>query len=175
MHSWKSIHVSGRDGLYRLIMVSLITILLSFVLLYSVAHTFVEGVRLNDQYFSLFLLSLFILYPIHKLLHLLPLKMNGISCRLVMKKHGRLKIRFTDPVTKIAYMISLIFPFVTIKIVGVIFIVLVPEYFHYTVLLLALHTGLCVEDFIYLKNIFRTPKSCLIDETEDSLEILIVK
>ncbi|GAA0314038.1 DUF3267 domain-containing protein [Bacillus carboniphilus] len=175
MHCWKSIHVFKHDGFYRMLFFSFLTMLFSFILLYSVTHVLVDGARPNEQYFSLFLLSLFILYPVHKLLHLLSFKLSGVKCRLVMKSKGKIKCQLSDPVAKVSYIGALLFPFVFITLAGFILIICFPAYFHYIVLFLALHTGLCVEDFIYLKNIMNTPKSCFIEETKDGIEILILK
>ena len=173
MHCWKSIPISRQDGFFRLVITSFLTMLLTFTFLYSVAHAFHDGVGLNGQYLSLFLISLILLYPAHKALHYLPLRIMGGKCRLFFNKKGQLKFRFHEPVAINRYKLALIFPFLMLTPLGVFVTLSFPEYFHYGVLLIALHTGLCVEDFVYYKNLSHTPKACLVDETEDSLEILI--
>ncbi|MET3696364.1 hypothetical protein ABID53_000683 [Bacillus oleivorans] len=173
MHCWKSIPISRQDGFFRLVITSFLTMLLTFIVLYSIAHAFHDGVGLNDQYFAFFIFALILLYPVHKALHYLPLRILGGKCRLFINKKGQLKFRLHEPVAKNIYKLALIFPFVILTLVGIVFTLSFPQYFHYGVLLIALHTGLCVEDFIFYKNLSHTPKACLVDETEDSLEILI--
>lgn len=53
--------------------------------------------------------------------------------------------------------------------------VLYPAYIHYFTIILSLHIGLCVSDFITLKNVLNSPQNCYVEEHEDGIEILISK
>lgn len=47
-----------------------------------------------------------------------------------------------------------------------------PKYVHYTTLLLSLHNGICMNDWIYLKSLLYSPSESFIEENDEGYEIL---
>ncbi len=84
-----------------------------------------------------------------------------------------ISLHITEPVAKIRFILTLISPFLVINTVIIALSFMMPSYAHYFAMLLAYHSGLCLTDLIYIRNLAHSPKDALIEETDNGYEILI--
>ena len=176
MHCWKTINVKKQYGFDRLFMISALFGLAVFMASY-IGLAIVYATPLSDQYFLLFLLTLLAIYPLHKILHFLPLIGCHKSLKLIIRKQMKIcpaiLLHINEPVPKTRFLLSLAAPFLILNAAIVISSTLMPAYSHYFAMLLAYHCGLCLTDIIYLRNLARSPKHALIEETDTGFEILV--
>ncbi|PPA72409.1 DUF3267 domain-containing protein [Jeotgalibacillus proteolyticus] len=176
MHCWKSINVKKQYGFYRIFLLSMILVLAVFSFLHVLFQIMSQS-PLYDQYFSLFIIGVFIIYPAHKLFHVLPL----ISYLSQIKLKTRfqfyfvpvMSVRVKKPIPKTAFILALVFPFIFINGVLLMGASAYPNYSHYFTMLTAYHTGICLVDFLYAKCLFKSPKDAYIEEYDEGYEILI--
>lgn len=158
---------------------SVFTILLSFVLIYTLLSVLLTHVILYGDQTMVFFSLLLLLYPVHKLLHYLPLR---LLCKKV-KTSWSLKwnlvltcrVNVHVPIRKHLYLLTLVLPFVIMSVILIGCALSFPHYIHYFTILLSLHTGLCVSDFIYIKNLISSPRHSFIEEHLEGYDILIQK
>ncbi|WAA13011.1 DUF3267 domain-containing protein [Fervidibacillus halotolerans] len=172
MHCWKTVKIDQLYGDWQLLGFSLITVLISFTLLFLPLSFLLDIQNIRDDNFLIFLTLLLALYPLHKVVHLITLYLLKAKVVLLRKKLYRWRILVTEPMKKEKYMVALLMPFFLLNSVLLIFLFIFPNYFHYISFLLASHIGVCVPDFIYLKSMIKSPVNCLIEESDDGYEIL---
>nr|WP_106780966.1 DUF3267 domain-containing protein [Lysinibacillus timonensis] len=176
MHCWKTINIKHEYGTTRLTLWSVIVFILVFCFSF-VLFGYLDPIQYTDHLMWLFLLILFCLYPIHKLVHFLAL--------LKFRKNVQLKIKFDylfipiirlrlkDLVPKKRYIFVLLFPFIIINSILVYVAYSTPQFTHFACLLLAYHCSMCIIDILYVKNLILAPRSALIEETPKGYEILV--
>lgn len=177
MNCWKAINLNKQYGTQRVIMLSFLTMLFSFILLYVPAtYVFVPN-SFHDQYFLFLIIGLWLMYPIHKFFHWLPLipTKNKVKKAIVLKYliFPVIQIRIAEPIMKWTFLLSLLTPFFVINSLLVALSFIYSGYIHYFIILLAYHIGLCVSDFICTKNVLRTPNHAYIEESDDGFEVLV--
>jgi hypothetical protein len=179
LNCWKTVNFTRQYGSQRLFILSALTMLFTFILLYIPATYLFVATNFYDNHFIYFILALILLYPAHKLLHFLPIAhLNDKIRKVVEIKYGfipTLKIQITEPIKKYQFLIALLSPFVIINTGLLIASFIYPHYAHYFTILIAYHIGICVPDLIYGKDVIRSPKNAFIEENEDGFEILIIK
>jgi hypothetical protein len=82
-------------------------------------------------------------------------------------------IRIKEPIPKTRFLFALLLPFILINSLLITGAFTFPVFGHYFTMLLAFHCGLCLIDLLYVKNLQRSPKKALIEETETGYEILV--
>lgn len=176
MHCWKTINVKKQYGFDRLFTLSMLTGFGVFMVFYIVLDIFFAA-DLSDQYFLAFLLAMMAVYPIHKLCHFLPLLKSRKNVRLMIKKRlgflPLISLRVKEPVPKTHFILSLVTPFIVVNGMILLLAFSLPAFGHYFAMLFAYHFGLCLTDLIYMKNLAKSPKDALIEETENGFEILL--
>ncbi|MFT8323199.1 MAG: DUF3267 domain-containing protein [Bacillus sp. (in: firmicutes)] len=179
MNCWKTINLQRQYGLQRIFIISSLTMILTFLFLYVPITTYFAQNRLNDNYFSLFLLCLVLVYPIHKLLHLLPMVPLGDKVKKKLDVQYRffpiICIRADEPIGKFHFLFASITPFIVLNITFIACCFLFTHYVHYFLILFAYHFGICVPDFIRMKNLWKSPSKCYVEENEHGFEILVNK
>ncbi|WP_141433121.1 DUF3267 domain-containing protein [Bacillus sp. 03113] len=177
MNCWKTINFNKQYGSQRLVMLSSLTMLIAFIVLYVPATFLFVTTSLYNQYFLLFLLCLWLLYPIHKLLHYIPIAHLGKNVKRIVYFKLRffpiIEIRAVEPISKHLFLLSSMLPFFLINVTLIIGCFLFTHYVHYLTILLAMHIGLCVPDFIRTKNVLFAPRKAYIEENEEGFEILV--
>jgi hypothetical protein len=178
MNCWKTINISKQYGSHRLFILSSLTMLFSFIILY-VPITYLSVSPLKSNYFFILLVSICFMYPIHKLFHYLPIAHLGNRIKKSIEFYGGflpvIHIRVSDPIKKWTFLLALFTPFLVIGLFIFVGFVLFPSYSHYFTILLAYHIGLCVSDFICAKNILFAPNQSYVEENEEGFEILVNK
>lgn len=176
VHCWKTINVQKQYGHDRIFLFSMIFVFIVFSFFYISINVFRHG-PMSDQRFSWFLLVLLLTYPLHKLLHFMPIARYRNRLRFsVERKFGiipLLNMKIHEPIMKSRYLISLIMPFIIINSIFIIGAITLPSFRHYFTILLAYHSGLCLIDLLYAKHLLKTPKKALVEETDKGFEILV--
>src|SRR5690606_3734394 len=108
---------------------------------YVLAQYLFETTSLYDNHFTLFIITLSLIYPLHKLLHYLPVAhLNSKVKKVVILKYGILpfiQIKIHDPISKWLFIITLFTPFVIINCILIWGCYSFPHYVHYFAILLA--------------------------------------
>lgn len=176
MHCWKTINLKKQYGFDRLFMISALFGIAVFMASY-IGLAIVYATPLSDQYFLFFIVALLAIYPLHKILHFLPLIGCHKSLKFIIRKQMKVcpafSLHVNEPVPKIRFLLSLATPFLVLNTVIVSLSIAMPEFSHYFAMLLAYHCALCLTDIIYLRNLARSPKYALIEETDTGFEILV--
>lgn len=176
MHCWKTINVKKQYGFDRIFMLSSLLVVAVFSLFYVMLEILHDN-RLSDDRFAVFLLSFMLLYPVHKSLHFLPLIRYRNRIHFSVKTQFNfmpiLSIRIKEPVPKKRFLFALLAPFLILNSLLIAGAFMFPEFGHYFTMLLAYHCGLCLIDLLYIKNLARSPRKALIEETETGYEILV--
>ncbi|AQQ52552.1 hypothetical protein B0X71_05205 [Planococcus lenghuensis] len=176
MHCWKTINMKKKYGRERIFLLSALAGLGVFVTFY-IPMAALYSAPLSDQHFLYFLIALAALYPLHKLLHFLPLMGCRNCVQIRIRKHfgilPEVEFRVQDPVNKVRFLITLLTPFVVLNTVLLVASFIYPAFSHYWALLLGFHCGLCMIDLMYFRYALRSPKHALIEETDTGYEILV--
>jgi hypothetical protein len=177
MTCWKTLSLSKQYGVHRITIVSLFTMLLAFILFFLPLNVFYSNTQLHEDGLLLFTTSLLLIFPCHKLLHALPLFLSGKKLTMKIDRESfilpLISVRPNRSSSKYLMIIVLLTPFILIT--GIMFsaCVLFPEYIHYFTIIAAINLGFCVSDFIFIKQLIKAPKSCIIEENGDGYDILI--
>ncbi|OIU73223.1 hypothetical protein BHE18_14255 [Rossellomorea aquimaris] len=176
MHCWKSINLERQFGFYRVFLLSSIIMMMVFSFIY-VPITLMYSSSFYDNHLPGFLLGLISIYPLHKLIHLVPIfpyvKMMRWRWDRKLIFLPIVTLRVNRPISKYLYIAALFAPFLVINGVLLYGCIHFPHYSHYFAILLAFHSGICAIDFIYAKQLLDSPRNALIEENEDGYEILI--
>ncbi len=176
LHCWKTINVQKQYGHDRLILLSIMSMLAVFSVFYIALNVFRHG-PVTDKLFPLFIIVLLMIYPIHKVLHFLPLIHAKRKIQFQLNIHYKVvptvKMHVAEPVRKSHYITSLLVPFILLNSGLVIGAMEFSSYRHYFALLLAFHCGLCLVDLLYVKHLLKAPKKALIEENEKGFQILV--
>ena len=179
MNCWKTINFTKQYGSQRLLFLSSITMLITFILLYVPIAYFFVPTSFYDNHFIILLCGLGLIYPLHKFLHYLPLAHTGSK---VMKQidwkfgfYPIINIRVKEPIGKYLFLLALFLPFFVITASLIIACFSLPNYGHYFTILIAFHIGLSVPDIICGKSILSAPKQAYIEENDEGFEILVCK
>ncbi|MEG9296249.1 DUF3267 domain-containing protein [Mangrovibacillus sp. Mu-81] len=176
MHCWKTINLERQFGFYRVFLLSSIIMMMVFSLIY-VPMNLVYSSSFYDNHLLAFVLGLVSIYPLHKLIHLLPILPYVNKMRWKWDRKliilPIVSLRVNRPISKHLYMLALIAPFLFINSILLAGCIQFPHHSHYFAILLAFHSGICAIDFIYAKQLMYSPRKALIEENEDGYEILI--
>lgn len=176
LHCWKTINVQKKYGHERIFLFSMIFVFAVFSCFYISINVFRHG-PISDDLFPLFIFAFVLMYPLHKLLHFIPIARHKERLRFsIVKKFGfipTLNIKIHEPILKSRYIVSLVIPFIMINSLLILGAMLFPSFRHYFAILLSYHSGLCLIDLLYVRHLVKTPKKALIEETDKGFEILI--
>lgn len=175
MHCWKTINIEREYGTARLYLLATIIFVLVFCFSY-ISFSFTFTGRHVDRFLWLLLITIPLVYPIHKALHYFALLKHRKS--LVF----RFKIQYyflpiihmrLHSIPKRSYLFALMTPFIVINSLLIWGGFSTPVYAHYFSGLLALHCSICLMDILYVKNLMYAPKDAIIEETPRGYEILV--
>ncbi|NSL51998.1 DUF3267 domain-containing protein [Calidifontibacillus erzurumensis] len=171
MYCWKTINLSRDLGNSRLITVSILTMLSSFIILYVPFSIINKNVQLNDNYFHLFLFCIVLLLPIHGISHMIPIWLAGKKGKINI--FSFIKFEFTHSISKNVIIWSMLGPTIFITCPLIFCSYFIPMYMHYLLILAAINIGLSVTDIIFVKILLKAPKKCVIEHNKNSIDILI--
>src|SRR4051812_29270197 len=103
LHCWKTINVKKQFGFGRIFLLSLLTGITVFSFAYVLLGIINRSTK-SDDYFCLFALSFFGIYPLHKLFHFIPIFHQPNKVRFTVKKHlgfiPVMTLRIFEPIPK---------------------------------------------------------------------------
>ncbi len=176
MHCWKTINVKKQYGMERLFLLSSIMVIAVFSIAYALLGIINDSHK-SDDFFWLFAIGVLMVYPLHKIIHFIPLFTIRNNIKVTIKRRYSIlpivSIRVCDPINKNRFLFSLIAPFIFINSAILIGALLAPTFAHYFTMLFAYHCGMCLIDLIYVKNLSKSPKSAFIEETDAGYQILV--
>ncbi|MBS2968253.1 DUF3267 domain-containing protein [Metabacillus sp. KIGAM252] len=176
MNCWKTIDLSKDYGFQRLFLYFVLASITAFIILY-LPLSLVDSSRKLDAGHVLYLLAiLLVILPLHKILHALPLMLCGKMPKMKMEYAAMIPIIRLKPcagITKQVMLATLLSPFLIFTAISIQASILMPEYVHYFCMAAALHIGWCVPDLIYARLIIAAPRTCIVEEDRNALEILI--
>ncbi|RZI01380.1 DUF3267 domain-containing protein [Staphylococcus condimenti] len=171
----RRIDINTRFGLPRIIFMAIVTTIITFLISYEIMIYFSDK-QITDQHFFLFVIAALLLYPVHKLIHLIILapyykhiKKKRLSKRAWIPIYN---LYINNPINKYYFCICLITPLVVITAACIYFGQAFPEYGHYFMFLLALNAGFSVMDVMYLKLILFSNEGKYIEEHYTGFNIL---
>jgi hypothetical protein len=176
MHIWKIINVEKNYGITRIVILSILSFIITFSLSYSII-SLNKQTPYTDQYFLLFVVSIFLLYPLHKFFHYLFL--------IDYRKHMRFKIKFSvlyypiltlkisKLVPKYRYILSLLAPFLFLNAFLLFCAIYFSAFSHYFCLLFGLNCLICLIDLLNVNGMIRAPHQAYIEETPKGFEVLV--
>lgn len=175
MHCWKVINIKHEYGTTRLVLLSSITFIIVFC--FSFISFRVPPSFYKDDYFWLFLLAVFLMYPIHKYIHYISLLNDRKKVKLKFKLEFYtipiFQIRIKKLIHKNRYIFTLISPFIFLNAIILWLAFLFPHATHFVCLLLAFHCSICIPDILCTKHLVKAPKNAVIEETPKGYEILV--
>ena len=176
LHCWKTINVKRQYGLERLFILSSLVVILVFSFAYALLGI-INNTNKSDDYFWIFTIAFLGVYPLHKLVHFIPMFGHKDKIRFIVVHQFRfipiLHLRIIEPIKKRRFLFILLAPFIFVNVLLIIGALSIPSFAHYFTILFAYHCGICLIDLIYVKNLSKSPKSALIEETDAGYEILI--
>ncbi|MGN8644678.1 DUF3267 domain-containing protein [Gracilibacillus sp. HCP3S3_G5_1] len=177
MNCWDSINIFKQLGFYRSIILSFLFGLLSFIFLY-LPFTFIHNdAVVKDHGLIPLLFGLMILPLLHKALRILPLKFTNknlkIKWRLEKKIFPNFDVCNHTKTTKPTLLLALLTPTILITIPCVIMSNFFPPYYPYFLLIGAVNLSLSYIDFLYIRQLWKAPKKCVISNEGKGYDILI--
>ncbi|WP_240339760.1 DUF3267 domain-containing protein [Halobacillus ihumii] len=177
MNCWKSVNINKEFGFNRVCLLSLLTGLMSFLVIYLPLSIIHKTTQMIDLGFIPLLIGLFLLPAIHRLMHILPLVLLYKRVRVTFKFRNRITPTFTYQCTsKLSKQTSIIMamaPTLLITVPALMMSVIFPGYFAYLVIFAAVNIGLSLPDFLYLNQFARAPRRCVIANSKNGYDILI--
>jgi len=177
MTCWRTINLSKDYGFHRMVIVSLMTMLFTFIIFYVPLNLVHSSIKLETDGFFIFILSLLFIFPAHKILHSLPLLLAGKKISIEFSRIAEVipifKVSSKERIPKPLILAILLTPFLVITICMLAGCFLSPQYIHYFTIIAAVNLGFCVTDFLLIKHLIRAPKRCVVEEFKDGYDILI--
>lgn len=171
----RQIDINARFGLPRIAFMSAVATIIMFLVSYEVMY-FLSNTPLSDRHFLIFLLLVFMTYPLHKSIHLLfflPYRKSFKVHKLTKRKWLIFYNTYANqPVHKFYFCINLILPLIILSAMFVYLTILFPQYGHYFMFLLALNFGISITDLLYLKIIIFSNYGQYIEEHSTGINIL---
>ncbi|UBH21831.1 DUF3267 domain-containing protein [Macrococcus armenti] len=171
----KNFNIRLTYGIQRIMLISALLGIIVYIVSFEVFSA-IFGKKFSDDNFLLFVASLLCLYPVHKLLHMLPFIQDTKS--LIIQKTSKSKYfplfntRVNHPVHKLHFAFALMCPVVIITIITIVGAVMYTQFAHYFLFIFAVNIGLSFIDFVYLKYIMSTPQCSFVEERKYGLEVL---
>ena len=174
MNCWKTISVENEFGKNRLWLLSALTMLMYFIVFFVIFSTFFNSAPLVDHGIIFLITLLIIVFPIHVLLHCMPIWLVGKKARMKFRKGQWPFIYYSTkgPLSKQIAVLSTISPALIITSGAILVTVTMPHLMHYTAMMSALNIGICVYDFLNIKQLKAAPKNSFIEEHQDGYHIL---
>lgn len=175
---WKSVNITRDFGRTRLAIVSISAAILFFLFFYLFLSSFVEITTVNQYGIFPFIVGLFLVPLIHKLLHCLPIWLCGKRAILTIKRTAKVPILFCyipNKISKRLCITSSLFPLFTFTLFSTIGAIYSPEHLPYLAIYATINFGLSVYDIIYVNHLIKAPKSSFIEDHLDGFHILLNK
>lgn len=171
----RQIDIHARFGIQRIALMSIVATIITFLVSYEIMYYF-SDTPLSDRHFIILLIFIILMYPIHKIMHLvffLPFYKSFRVHKLVKKKWlPYFNTYVNTPVHKVYFCINLILPILLLTGIFVLLSIHLPQYGHYFMFLLSLNIGFSMMDILYLKILLFSNDGHYVEEHQSGLHIL---
>lgn len=171
----RQIDIHARFGIQRIAFLSLVATIFTFLVSYEVMYYFLDT-PLSDRHFFVLVVFILLMYPIHKIVHLLfflPYYKSFKIHKLSSKKWVPYFNTYVNtPVHKIYFCINLILPIFFLSGIFIMLSIYLPQYGHYFMFLLSLNIGCSMMDILYLKILLFSNDGHYVEEHQSGLHIL---
>ncbi|MDQ0268939.1 DUF3267 domain-containing protein [Cytobacillus purgationiresistens] len=177
MNCWRAINFTKQYGHLRIMIFSLLTMFFTFIITYIPATYIFVSTTFSDRIFFIFLVALLMIYPLHKLLHYLPVlhMRQKIKKGLIFRSgfYPIITVQIMEPISKFSFLVALLTPSIIINSSLIVLCFMYTQFALYFIILLAYHVGLSFYDMIYVKFVMMAPNHSYIEENADGIEILV--
>lgn len=177
MNCWKTINLNREFGLSRICLLSLLLGMLSFIFLYLFFSMIHQTSSVKDHGLIPLIAGLILLPTIHKLTHILPLILANKRIKFKWQLNAGIFPNFTfhtkTKMSKNTSLFVLLAPTTLISAPGLITSYILVDYYVYFLLFVSVNIAFSFTDFLYMKQLLRAPKKCLVESEKDSFDILI--
>jgi len=176
MNCWKSFNLSKDFGSVRMVILSFFGMVCYFVIFTLIVSDVFGPIKLAYFNILLFLCCLFLVYPLHKFFHGVPIWLSRKKAKLAMDRTTlipKLFCHIAGTIPKRLYIISILFPFLFITAVLILLTIYFPVGIHYYSAIGSINFGLSVTDLIYFAHLLSAPSHAIIEEDGDSCRILV--
>ncbi|MBM7554127.1 DUF3267 domain-containing protein [Thalassobacillus pellis] len=177
MNCWKTVNITKDFGNNRVYLISFLTGLMAFLILYLAFSMMHLTHDVKDHGFIPLLIILFFLPSIHRMMHLLPLILLYKRLKVKWKMNKWLLPTFAyrcqSKLSKQTSIFMAFAPTLFLTLPGIAMSYIFPNYFAYFVIFTAVNIGLSFTDFLYLNQFLRAPRKCIIENAKDGYDILI--
>ncbi len=174
MKCWRTFNFEKTYGYHKLFFVSLMTTMIVFSLAFSFMQSYYSE-PLHATGFVWFAAGFLAVYPLHKLIHVMPILAHQPKVGFDKKYwfFPLLTITTRFPISKNRFLVCLALPSLVLTPGLLAGAMIMPQYLHYFTMAAAFHTGICSFDFLYIRKIATCPKGAVIEEDPDGFEVLI--
>ncbi|TFB22095.1 DUF3267 domain-containing protein [Filobacillus milosensis] len=177
MTCWKSINVTKELGYNRLVILSTLLGITTFMFMYVPFSIIYQGVTIEAPSIYIVLSSLILLPVLHKLAHAIPLLFTDKEFQFRWSFKYRyfpmLKIKMKSSLSKRTSILTMVAPSLFITLPLMLALVGFPMYFPILILCLALNIGVSLPDWIALAYFTKAPKNSVIEKSRENYDILI--
>jgi hypothetical protein len=176
MNCWKSLNLSKEFGSVRLVILSLFGMICYFVIFNLTFTNLFGSQNITDFNALVFLCCLLLVYPVHKLLHCLPIWLFGRKVRLTFDRETsflKLFCDITGVIPKRLYMVVILFPLIFMTVGLSILTLCFPNGIDYYLITGTVNFGISTTDLLYFVYIISAPRHAIIEDDRDGCHILI--
>ncbi len=177
MNCWKSIYLNREFGTHRLTIFSTLLTLLYFIAFYLVFSMLYPTTKHAIVPILPFLGSLAVLFPIHKLIHWLPLTLAGLKATMKLEKGlvlvPMMRCETCSPISRNLFLVAALSPAFIITAAAITASVYLPSYVSFFSILAAINLGFSFSDFLYASQVLRAPKNAYVEDRSEGFHILI--
>ncbi|MFD2639272.1 DUF3267 domain-containing protein [Piscibacillus salipiscarius] len=177
MTCWKSINVTKELGYNRLVILSTLLGLVTFLIMYVPFSIIYSGVTIKAPSIYIVLSSLILIPILHKLTHAIPIMFTDkeFHFRWIIKYKyiPFLKIQMKSNLSKRTSIITMLAPTLMITLPLMLALIGFPVYFPIIILCLALNIGISLRDWIALGYFAKAPRHSVIEKSKENYDILI--
>ncbi|WP_010650118.1 DUF3267 domain-containing protein [Oceanobacillus massiliensis] len=176
MNCWKSININKEIGRNRLILISLLIGILSFMLLFVPFSLFHAGVNVTGN--GLPFINVLLLLPLlHSCMNILPLIIMKKRIKISFRPRNKLFPTFNyhteKHLTKVESLLVGLAPTLFLTIPGLAASFIFTDFYVYTLLLTCMHIGISYIDFLLVIHVIKAPKKAYIQNVYDGFDILL--
>ncbi|SEP80572.1 DUF3267 domain-containing protein [Piscibacillus halophilus] len=177
MTCWKSINVSKELGYNRLVILSTLLGLTTFLFMYVPFSIIYSGVTIKAPSIYIVLSSLILIPLLHKLTHAIPIMFTDKEFHFrwgfKYKYIPILRIQMKSSLSKRTSILTMLAPTLKITVPLMLALIGFPMYFPIIILCLALNIGISLQDLIALGYFVKAPRNSIIEKSQENYDILI--
>lgn len=176
MNCWKSININRDYGLQRIMILSILIGLFYFVIFYVSLSLLFPQVHYQGIGLTYLILSLLLVFPIHKLLHCLPVWLMGKKAYLKFQFENymfpMIYCKFPKVLSKNVSLVATITPTIFITAIAIIGSIIFPVFIPFFSIFSTLNITLGIIDFIYVIHLWNAPRSAFLEDNHYGFHIL---